>query len=211
MKYWIHHIPIITTFVTIPFTISLYKHWHSKPHVKYLLWWTLGVFFYGVGTLTESMTTVFGWNTLVFKGWYISGALLCGAPLAQGTVYLLFSDKTGNRTASILTGLIIIASVFVILSPIQYDLVETYRLSGSVLTWQWVRYFSPFVNTYAFIFLVGGAVWSAWKYWRMGKVYRNRFIGNTFIAIGALLPGIGGGATRMNLVEVLYLTELIGL
>jgi hypothetical protein len=31
------------------------------------------------------------------------------------------------------------------------------------------------------------------------------------IAVGALLPGIGGSATRFGHVEVLYVTELIGL
>ena len=40
---------------------------------------------------------------------------------------------------------------------------------------------------------------------------RNRYIGNILIAVGALLPGIGGAATRAGFVEVLYVTELIGL
>ena len=31
------------------------------------------------------------------------------------------------------------------------------------------------------------------------------------IAIGAILPGIGGTATRMGYTEVLYVTELAGL
>ena len=40
---------------------------------------------------------------------------------------------------------------------------------------------------------------------------RARFLGNILIAIGALLPGIGGTATRFGHVEVLYITEFIGL
>jgi len=31
------------------------------------------------------------------------------------------------------------------------------------------------------------------------------------IAVGALLPGIGGAATRAGYVEALYVTELLGL
>ena len=34
---------------------------------------------------------------------------------------------------------------------------------------------------------------------------------NVLIAVGAILPGIGGTATRMGHTEVLYVTELIGL
>jgi hypothetical protein len=39
----------------------------------------------------------------------------------------------------------------------------------------------------------------------------RRFLGNVYIAIGALLPGIGGSFTRFGYVEVLYVTELLGL
>ncbi len=36
-------------------------------------------------------------------------------------------------------------------------------------------------------------------------------VGNWLIAVGGLLPGIGGSFTRAGYVEVLYVTELIGL
>ena len=40
---------------------------------------------------------------------------------------------------------------------------------------------------------------------------RNRFIGNTLIAIGAILPGIGGAMSRAGYTEVLYVAEFIGI
>ncbi|NIP96583.1 MAG: hypothetical protein GWO24_25375, partial [Akkermansiaceae bacterium] len=55
------------------------------------------MFMFGVGTFTESWVTLFGWSEGVFRAWYISGALLGGAPLAQGTVYLLLKRSTANR------------------------------------------------------------------------------------------------------------------
>jgi hypothetical protein len=73
-----------------------------------------------------------------------------------------------------------------------------------------VRLFSPFINTYAFIFLVGGAVLSAVRFYRSADTH-HRFIGNVLIAVGALLPGIGGMATRMGHTEVLYVMEFIGI
>jgi len=105
---------------------------------------------------------------------------------------------------------IVIASLCVIASPIDYALVEPFRLSGRVLAWRWVRLFSPFINLYAVIFLVGGAIVSAVRYRRTRETY-SRFIGNVYIAIGAILPGIGGTFTRFGHTEVLYVTELIGL
>ena len=59
---------------------------------------------------------------------------------------------------------VLVADVAVYLSPIDYAAVETHRLSGKVLGWQWVRMFSPVVNLYAVVFLIGGAVLSALRY-----------------------------------------------
>jgi hypothetical protein len=106
--------------------------------------------------------------------------------------------------------LVVVASVCVIASPIDYALVEPFRLSGKVLIWRWVRLFSPFINLYAVVFLVGGAIVSAIRYRRTRETY-NRFIGNLYIAVGAILPGVGGTFTRFGHTEVLYVTELLGL
>ena len=211
MKSIVHYIPILTTLVAIPFGVILFRHWRRNPGAVYLAWWTLGVITYAAGTLTESLTTLVGWNPFVFKAWYISGALLGGVPLAQGTVYLLMQKRFSDRSALIVTAFILVASVCVVLSPLNFSLVETHRLSGQVFEWQWVRLFSPFINVYAVIFLIGGAIWSASKYWRSGVEYRSRMWGNVLIALGAILPGIGGSFARGGIVEVLYVTELIGL
>ncbi|NNF59144.1 MAG: hypothetical protein HKN04_12990 [Rhodothermaceae bacterium] len=211
MRSFVHYLPIATTVVAIAFSVVLYRHWRRKPEALYLMWWMLGAAFYGVGTLTESLTTLFGWHPWTFKAWYISGALLGGAPLAQGTVYLLMKRRMAHRLTVALLTLVGIAALAVLLSPLDVAAVEPYRLLARALDWQWVRAFSPFINIYAFVFLVGGAAWSAWTYRKAGASHRGRVWGNVLIAVGALLPGIGGSSARMGYVEVLYVTELIGL
>jgi len=169
----------------------------------------IGVLCYISGTVSESINTLAGFSVANFKVWYITGALLGGAPLAQGTVYLLFKRKTANILSLLLCITIISAAVLVILSPIHTELI-TGRLTGKLLEWKFVRYMTPFINLYAFIFLVGGAIYSAVKYARSAH-YKKRFTGNLLIAIGGLLPGIGGSFTKFGYVEVLYVTEFIGL
>jgi len=205
----IEYIPIVTTLFSIYFLIVIYKHWESK-RTMYLLWWTLGVFTFGFGTATESINALFGWSEINFRLWYISGALLGGFPLAQGSVYLLMSQRFATRSAWIVLVIVAIASCCVMSSPIQLPNGFDGTLSGKILSWQWVRYFSPFINLYSFIFLVGGAVYSAIYYARQLDK-QKRFLGNIFIALGALLPGIGGSFTRAGYVNVLFVTELIGL
>jgi hypothetical protein len=105
---------------------------------------------------------------------------------------------------------ILVAAVCVLSSPVEIPQGFDYRLTGRVFAWQWVRAFSPLLNLYAFVFLFGGAVYSAIQYFAKDRG-RARFLGNILIAIGALLPGIGGSFTRFGYVEVLYITEFIGL
>jgi hypothetical protein len=205
----VNYIPVLTTCFSVFFLSRIIPHYLSKRS-PYLLWWTLGVLTFGMGTLTESINAIFGWTEWNAKIWYIVGALLGGYPLAQGTIYLLMKKRFADLSALVCSIVIIIAATCVLLSPIAIPDDFDGRLTGRVLAWQWVRAFSPFLNSYAFIFLFGGAVYSAVKYFADEKG-KARFLGNILIAIGALLPGIGGTATRFGYVEVLYITELIGL
>jgi hypothetical protein len=205
----VSYIPVLTTLLSVFFLTRIIPHYRVKGS-PYLLWWTLGVLTFGMGTLTESINAIFGWSPWNTKIWYIVGALLGGYPLAQGTIYLLMNRRFADISAAVCTAVIVIGAVCVLLSPVAVPDGFDYRLTGRVFTWQWVRAFSPFLNTYAVIFLLGGAVWSAIKYFSIVEG-RTRFLGNILIAIGAFLPGVGGTFTRFGYVEVLYITELIGL
>ncbi len=142
--------------------------------------------------------------------WYIVGALLGGFPLAQGSVYLLMNRKFAHFTTALIVSIIIIAAICVLMSPIAIPEDFAGKLTGKVFEWKWVRLFSIPINIYALIFLVGGAIYSAIRYYAKAD-HQARFKGNIFIAIGGLLPGIGGTFTRMGHVNVLFVTELVGL
>jgi hypothetical protein len=210
MPTFVHYIPIATTLLAALFAPVVFRRWRDRKPAPHLWWWSVGIAVYGLGTLTEALTTLFGWREPVFRAWYISGALLGGWPLAQGTVYLLFSRRVAHSMAAAVGAVVIAGATVVLLSPIDYAAVEAHRLTGGVMEWREARLFSPFINTYAAIFLIGGAVVSAWRY-RSNPGLRHRFVGNCFIAFGALLPGIGGAATRLGYTEVLYVMELLGI
>ena len=176
----------------------------------HLLWWAAGVFFYGLGTLIESSITLGGNTIFLNKAWYVAGALLGGYPLAQGSVWLLTSRKFALRSTYVTVAFVAIASLLVILSPVNMELMEAHRPTGKVLEWSWVRLLTPFVNLYAAVFLIGGAIWSAFKYRKQGE-HRSRVQGNWLVAIGAILPGIGGSMAKAGHVEALYVGEMVGL
>lgn len=71
-----------------------------------------------------------------------------------------------------------------------------------------VRLTTPFFNIYGLLTLVGGALWSAFLFWRK-RVLPNRVIGNVLIASGALLIGSASTLTRLGHGQFLYLGELL--
>ncbi len=71
-----------------------------------------------------------------------------------------------------------------------------------------VRLTTPFFNIYGLLTLVGGAIWSAFLFWRK-RVMPNRVIGNVLIAAGALLIASASTLTRLGYGQFLYLGELL--
>ncbi len=72
-----------------------------------------------------------------------------------------------------------------------------------------VRSLTPFFNVYGTVTLVGGAMYSAYIFWRK-RVLLHRVIGNILIAAGALLPAFGGTFSRFGIGGALYISELLG-
>ena len=209
MRHAIHYLPILTTILSVLFTISLTKKWlvRQKP---YIAWWAFGIATYGMGTLVESSITLFGNSIWLTKAWYITGALLGGYPLAQGSLYLSWPRKTARRLTIVSLTLVIAASIFTILSPVDMTHFEVERPSGALLAWKWVRLMTPFINLYAVYFLIGGAIKSAWRHYKE-RGHLHRAYGNALIAAGAILPGIGGSMAKAGIVEALYVGECIGI
>jgi len=210
MRTLVHYLPILTTAIALAFTVALLRRYRAKGGGTHLAWWAAGTLTYAAGTTLEASITLFGWHEWLFRLWYIFGALLGGAPLAQGSVYLHLRKRVADRLTIALVAVVAVGALLVSLTPIDHSLVEPFRPSGKVIGWQWVRLISPFVNLYAFVFLVGGAALSARHFFR-DSAMRHRAIGNVWIAVGALLPGIGGSFTRFGYTEVLYVTELVGI
>ena len=170
----ISYIPVLTTLFSVFFLSRIIPHYLSKGS-PYLLWWTLGVLTFGLGTLTESINAIFGWSEWNTKIWYIVGALLGGYPLAQGTIYLLMKKRFADISAVVCSAVILVAAICVLSSPIEIPEGFDHRLTGRVFAWQWVRDFSPLLNLYAFVFLFGGAVYSAVQYFAADRG-RPRFL-----------------------------------
>ncbi len=206
---FVHYLPIITTLLAAAFSLILIRRYRTRGGMHHI-WWSGGILAYGLGTALEGSITLFGNSVMLTKSWYIAGALLGGYPLAQGSVYFHFKRKTADFLSLLTLPVLVLLSGLVVLSPVEAASMESFRPSGDLLGWQWIRLFTPLINIYAVVFLIGTAAWSAWHFARRAGD-GNRAVGNALIATGALLPAIGGGMAKAGAVEVLYVMELLGL
>ena len=210
-----HILPIFSTLVTFSFAIAVFHRYQYK-HGAHLLIWTIGLVWYGLGTLSEVILAI-NYNGLVLKIWYLSGAMLTAAWLGQGTVHLLIRRR---GLAWILTGILgaisLLAVGLVLAAPFQ-PLAPAYDLTRAISS-QYKEILSRggltilltiLLNIYGTLMLVGGAIYSAFIFWRK-RVLFNRMVGNMLIAAGALAPAMAGSFVRLGMADLLYLSELVG-
>jgi hypothetical protein len=206
-------LPFTSCVISFIFAFFVFKRYlvRKGPH---LLLWGIGLVFYGIGGFCEAYYGAFGWNPLVFRLWYLCGAILVAAWLGQGTVYLLANRKWANGLMVLLAlgslyGLIRVFSAQLDPSLMTTSVHTGSELSGHAIVTPGVRTLTPFFNLYGTVTLVGGAAWSAWIFWRK-RILLHRTIGNILIAVGAILPAFGGTFSRFGVPGTLYLGELLG-
>ncbi len=206
-------IPFISSIVSFVFAVFIFKRYADRGGT-HLLVWGIGMIFYGIGGFCEAYFGALGWNSLIFRMWYLFGAILVAAWLGQGTVYLLAKRNWANA----LTALLILASVYAAFRVFTAELDPTLmtssihtgsELSGHAIITPGIRTLTPIFNLYGTVALVGGAVYSAYIFWRK-RILLHRTLGNLMIAVGALAPAFGGAFSRFGISGALYYGEFFG-
>lgn len=206
-------LPSISFLVSITFAAFIFRRYLLKRGAHLLLW-GIGMTFYALGGFCEAANAALGWNPLIFRLWYLFGAILVAAWLGQGTVYLLAK----RRLANLLMGILVVGSIYagyrIFTAQLDPSLMTSSlhtgsELSGSAIVTSGVRSLTPFFNLYGTLALVGGAGYSAWLFFRK-RILLHRTIGNVLIAAGALMPAFGGTFSRMGIPNALYISELLG-
>ncbi len=198
--------PLIASIVSLVFAVTVLDQFFARRK-PYQLIWAIGLLMYFISTGTEFWAETWGLNETIYRLWYLFGAILVAAYLGMGTLYLLVRQ----RVAHIIMAILLVASFYAAFRVFtaSIDLSTIDYLSGSAMP-QVVRLMTPFFNTFGTVALVGGAIYSAWVFWRR-RVMRHRVVSNILIAVGAILPAVGG--THMRLGGSLlpfYLLELLG-
>lgn len=200
-------ITLAATIISFVFAIIVLDQFLARKK-PYQLIWSIGLFMYFVSTGCEFWTGIWGLNETIYRLWYLFGAIFVATYLGMGTLYLL----APRRTAHIIMAILLITTCYAIFRvyTAHIDLSSLSSLSGRAMP-QNVRLLTPFFNTFGTIALVGGALYSAWIFWRR-RLMLHRMISNLLIALGAILPAFGGTVMRFGGAPVTtYILELLGI
>ncbi|APV44437.1 hypothetical protein Dform_01103 [Dehalogenimonas formicexedens] len=200
-------VPLITSIVSLIFAVLVLDQFfaHRRP---YQLVWCLGLLMYTISAGSEFIANNSGITEAVYKTWYLFGAILVAAWLGMGTLYLLLKRGTANVIMIILAGISVYAAFKVL--TVDIDVTGMTGLEAGIMPGGIVA-LTVILNIFGTLALAGGALYSAWFFWRK-RLMKHRVTSNILIAFGAILPAMGGTNMRLSGdMTLFYFLELAGI
>src|SRR3954463_7207391 len=97
-------LPALTSLLAFVFAVALFDQWWERRRGFQLIW-SLGMVFFAVGSACEAIgaTTAVDqhWGELLYRTWYLTGAVFTAAWLGLGTAYLLGKTRFGYAYATL--------------------------------------------------------------------------------------------------------------
>jgi hypothetical protein len=87
-------LPAVTSLLAFVFAIALLDQWRERRRGFQLIW-AVGMVFFGVGAGAEAVGAALGWSELLYRTWYLTGAVFTAAWLGLGTAFLLSRTRFG--------------------------------------------------------------------------------------------------------------------
>jgi hypothetical protein len=203
--------PAATAVLGFIFTGLIFAQWlrRRKPHQ---LAWTVGMLFYSVAAVMETVSELTGyWSPPVYRLYIVLAASLVGF-LGLGSYYLVAKKKTGPHVyLGMLIGWLIIFFWGAYAAELQLDkLVPGITVGGQALgdPRTFPRIMSLPFNISGSIFLLGASALSIWRF-RGKKEFSYRVWANVLIILGTLTIAWAGSMARAGQSVGLYPAEMI--
>jgi hypothetical protein len=210
------------TLIACAFTLSTFDRWlrRRQPHE---FAWTIAMALFAVGSGALWWAESSGWNLMAFRVFFLAGAVLNVAWLALGTVYLLIGFRAGNIARNWLVWLSGFATGVVLIAPTKSQVVSTEFPAGREIFGAAPRILAAVGSGVPAMFIIVGALWSAWRVIRKQNPAAATSItrtvtspkrlagGNVLIAVGTLVLSASGTlAGRLGQDRAFAITLLCG-
>jgi hypothetical protein len=205
--------PSIAALVAFVFAAALGRELAMRRRSYHLLW-MVALVMYGVASAMVALGAADGWTAGEFRVYWALGAVLNVPFLAQGELDLLIRNRTIRSALYVLLAFVTAYTIArVRTAPVDESALTQELPSGKEVFGDGSpAYRLPqLVSIPAYLALVGGALWSAWKM-RGRADLRNRFWGTVLIAAGAtVIAGFGSAFAALGQLPAFSIALLVGI
>jgi hypothetical protein len=198
-------VPLVTTLVSGVFAVAVALQYARKRRPSQLAW-AVGLVLFAVAAFMGFLARSGGATDVEYRLFYLFGAITNVAWLALGTVYIV-APRFGRAALATVLALSAVAVYAVFASPVDIKVaVDTGKgyPDGSL-----PRILAAVGSGVGSLVLIGGALWSAWVFFRRRNQGR-RALANAVIAIGVFIVAAGGTVAFTGASGILELTNLVG-
>lgn len=200
-------LPIFCSIISFACAVVMGRDAKRRPRPDKIVW-ALAFLMFALAAGTDAAGRSLGWNEVLARLYYATGPALVVMYLAIGELYLLAPERMkrfGVGATALCTAFWV---ALVLNAPIDGarladDGWEAIERNGFMVL------VTVLINTIGTCIIVGGTIWSAWRFKRLG-IMRNRMVGCLLIALGTLAVAAGGSLTRLGHYEYLYIAMSVG-
>lgn len=206
-------ISFLSSVITFIFAAMVFDQYLGRRR-PYQLVWAVALLIFGLGVFVEFLANAAGWTVTAYRWWFLFGATFAAITLGLGSVYLLAPLRWAQMATAVLVLAGLWAAYRVLTVPIQAAAVipshgEARPPSVSAIPAD-VTVMVVIFNILGTVAVVGGAIWSAWGFWRR-RTHPHRVFSNILIASGALVVASSGSLAGLGRPEYLFIGEFIGI
>lgn len=200
--------PIVAMVVSLCCMAVIGKDTLRRPRPDRIVW-TIAFAIFAIASAAEVIGDLSGWTANIVRVYYLTGAVLVVGYLALGELYLLAGKHIARFAPGAMLLLTALSITLVLDAPIDATKLAhegwaaLERSTGLVAM-------ALLMNIGGSLILIGGALWSAWKFRKLGT-QRRRMIGCILIAAGTFIVASGGTLTGLGHREYLYISMAIGI
>jgi hypothetical protein len=200
--------PIIAFVVSLCCLAVIARDTLRRPRPDRVVW-TIAFAIFAIAAGSEVVGSLSEWTPNIVRVYYLTGAVLVVGYLALGELYLLAGKRIARFAPGVALLVTALAITLVLDAPIDEALLahegwEALEPSTGLTA------LTMLMNIGGSLVLIGGALWSAWKFRKLGT-QRRRMIGCVLIAVGSFAVAMGGTLTRLGQREYLYIAMSIGI
>lgn len=200
--------PILSATIAALCAVVMARDARRRPRPDKIAW-LIAFIMFALAAGADAAGRELGWTEWLARLYYATGPALVVAFLAIGELYLLAPKRMGRFAPGAAVLLTAVWATLVLGAPIDQarlasDGWEAIDRSGAL------KAMSLTINIVGTLILVGGLLWSIWRFSRTGA-FRNRMIGCSLIVAGTIAVAMGGTLTRLGHYEYLYIAMSIGI